>query len=101
MRADAPDPYGYLGRFQPPRCCCLSRACFSGRIGAYPHAILGAFVPLITAVGMAFNRHGPEYDESLEVTRSTPVSPRLILLSRVALAFVFDFHARPDDDARS
>ncbi len=60
------------------------------RIGAYPHAILGAFVPLITAVGMAFI-YGPEYDESLEVTRSTPVSPRLILLSRVALVFVFNF----------
>lgn len=68
--------------------------CFIGmvfwHIGAYPHSILGAFVPLITAVGMAFI-YGPEYDESLEVTLSTPISPRVILLSRAALVFAYNF----------
>jgi Putative zinc-finger len=59
-------------------------------IGAYPHSILGAFVPLITAVGIAFI-YGPEYDESLEITLSTPVSPRLVLVSRVALVFAYNF----------
>ena len=68
--------------------------CFIGmvfwHIGTYPHSILGAFVPLITAVGMAFI-YGTEYDASLEVTLSTPVSPRVVLLSRVVLVFAYNF----------
>ncbi len=68
--------------------------CFTGmvfwHIGTYPRSILGAFVPLTTAVGMAFI-YGPEYDESLEVTLSTPISPRVVLLSRVALVFTYNF----------
>lgn len=68
--------------------------CFTGmlfwHIGTYPRSILGAFVPLTTAIGMAFI-YGPEYDESLEVTLSTPVSPRAVLLSRAALVFAYNF----------
>jgi hypothetical protein len=68
--------------------------CFLGmalwRVGAYPHSILGAFVPLITAVGVAF-LYGPEHDAGLEVALSTPASPRVILLSRLALVFGYNF----------
>jgi putative zinc finger protein len=68
--------------------------CFTGmlfwRMGSYPHSILGAFVPLITAVGVSFI-YGPESDDSLEVTLATPVSPRAVLLSRMALVFSFNF----------
>jgi hypothetical protein len=68
--------------------------CFLGmalwRVGSYPHSILGAFVPLITAVGVAF-LYGPEHDAGLEVALSTPASPRVILLSRLALVFGYNF----------
>jgi len=68
--------------------------CFFGmaiwRVGAYPHSILGAFVPLITAVGVAF-LYGPEHDVGLEIALSTPASPRAILLSRLALVFGYNF----------
>ncbi|HET8905970.1 MAG TPA: zf-HC2 domain-containing protein [Ktedonobacterales bacterium] len=85
-------------RLLPPGIWVVSAAalllCFTSmffwRIDTYPHSILGAFVPLTTAVSMAFI-YGPEYDDSLEVTLSTPISPRLVLLSRVVLVFAFNF----------
>lgn len=68
--------------------------CFLGmglwRAGTYPPSTLGAFVPLITAVGVAF-LYGPEHDAGLEVALATPASPRAILVSRLALVFGYNF----------
>jgi hypothetical protein len=45
--------------------------------------------PLVTAVGIAFI-YGPDVDPILEIQLATPVSPRLILLARLAAIFGFD-----------
>lgn len=45
--------------------------------------------PLVAAVGAAF-LFGPEAHNSLEVELAAPVSPRLVLLARLTLLFVFD-----------
>lgn len=45
--------------------------------------------PLVAAVGIAFI-YGPEVDPPLEIQLATAVSPRLILLARLALVFGFD-----------
>ncbi len=45
--------------------------------------------PLVAAVGIVF-LYGPTADPALEIELATPVSPRLIILVRVLLVFVFD-----------
>jgi hypothetical protein len=56
---------------------------------ATPSALLGLVVPLVTAVGVALI-YGPEQDPGLELTLSTPTSPRLVLLCRLALVFGYN-----------
>lgn len=45
--------------------------------------------PLVAAMGIAFI-YGPDVDPPLEIQLATAVSPRLILLARLALVFGFD-----------
>jgi hypothetical protein len=45
--------------------------------------------PLVAALGIAF-LYGPVADPSLEIELATPVSPRLIVLVRLLLVFLFD-----------
>ncbi len=45
--------------------------------------------PLMAALGIAF-LYGPAADPSLEIELATPVSPRLIVLVRLLLVFLFD-----------
>lgn len=45
--------------------------------------------PIVTAMGVAF-LYGDEIDPALEIQSATPISPRLILLARLALLFSFD-----------
>jgi hypothetical protein len=45
--------------------------------------------PLIAALGIAFI-YGPDVDPPLEILLATPVSPRLVLLARLALVFGFN-----------
>jgi hypothetical protein len=45
--------------------------------------------PIVAAIGVAFV-YGPLADPSLEIELATPVSPRAILLARLALLFGFD-----------
>jgi len=45
--------------------------------------------PLMAALGIAF-LYGPAADPSLEIELATPVSPRLIVLMRLLLVFLFD-----------
>lgn len=50
---------------------------------------LAIFAPMVAALGVAFV-YGPENDPSLEVTLSTPTSPRLVLLARLTLVYAYD-----------
>ncbi len=50
---------------------------------------LAVFIPLIAAAGAAFV-YGREADPALELALAAPVSPRALLLSRVALVLGFD-----------
>ncbi|MDX2162160.1 MAG: hypothetical protein SF162_12615 [bacterium] len=50
---------------------------------------LAIIAPVVTAVGVAF-LYGEEVDPALELQRAAPVSPRLVLLARLALLFGFD-----------
>ncbi len=50
---------------------------------------LSLSLPLIAAAGAAFV-YGREADPALEITLAAPTSPRVILLSRVALVFGYD-----------
>jgi hypothetical protein len=52
-------------------------------------SLFGLVLPLVTAVGVAFI-YGPENDAGLEITLATPVSPRAVLLSRLALVFGYN-----------
>lgn len=54
--------------------------------GALPLALIA---PIVAAVGVAFI-YGPFVDPSIEIELATPVSPRLVLLARLALVFGFD-----------
>lgn len=45
--------------------------------------------PLVAAIGVAFI-YGPFVDPALEIELATPVSPRLVLMARLALVFGFD-----------
>jgi hypothetical protein len=51
--------------------------------------VLGMFLPIIAAGGMAF-LYGAPADHSLEVALATPTSARLVLLSRVVLLLGYD-----------
>ena len=54
-------------------------------------AIVQSFLaPVAMAFSLAFI-YGPETDEGLEITLSTPVSPRRILLSRLLLVLGYNF----------
>ena len=53
-------------------------------------SLFGLVVPLVTAVGVAFI-YGPENDAGLEIALATPMSPRAVLLSRLALVFGYNF----------
>ncbi len=50
---------------------------------------LALFAPIVAALGVAFI-YGPENDPSLEITLSTPTSPRLVLLARLTLVYGYD-----------
>lgn len=50
---------------------------------------LAIFAPIVAALGVAFV-YGPENDPSLEVTLSTPTSPRIVLLARLTLVYGYD-----------
>jgi hypothetical protein len=52
-------------------------------------ASLEIIAPLVTAIGIAFI-YGPDVDPMMEIQLATPVSPRLILLARLAAIFSFD-----------
>jgi hypothetical protein len=54
-----------------------------------PGVVLGLFVPAIAGIGAAFI-YGPESDPSLELALATPTSPRLVLVSRLALVLGYD-----------
>ena len=54
-----------------------------------PGAALGVVAPLVAAIGVAFI-YGPEVDPGLELALATPTSPRLVLLSRLALVLGYD-----------
>ncbi|GAA2871603.1 hypothetical protein GCM10010517_31900 [Streptosporangium fragile] len=45
--------------------------------------------PLIAAAGVA-GTHGPERDGAFEIVATTPTSPRVVLLARMALVFGYD-----------
>lgn len=45
--------------------------------------------PIVAAIGVAF-LYGHEADPAFEIELATPVSPRLVLLARLALVFAFD-----------
>jgi hypothetical protein len=50
---------------------------------------LALIAPLVAALGIAF-LYGPTADPSLEIELATPVSPRLVVLVRLLLVFLFD-----------
>lgn len=50
---------------------------------------LTLIAPLVAALGIAF-LYGPAADPSLEIELATPVSPRLVVLVRLLLVFLFD-----------
>jgi hypothetical protein len=50
---------------------------------------LAFFIPVIAAVSVAFI-YGPENDPSLEVALATPIRPRLVLLARLTLVYLYD-----------
>jgi hypothetical protein len=56
---------------------------------AVARSLLSLVVPLVTAIGVAL-LYGPEQDPGLEVTLSTPTSPRLVLICRLALIFGYN-----------
>jgi hypothetical protein len=45
--------------------------------------------PLVAALGIAF-LYGPGAEPALEIERATPISPRLVVLTRLLLVFAFD-----------
>ena len=51
--------------------------------------ILALAAPLMAAISVAFV-YGPENDPTLEITLSTPVSPRAVLMARLTLVFGYD-----------
>jgi hypothetical protein len=53
------------------------------------HVPLAVFAPVAAAIGIAY-LYGPEVDPPLEIALATAVSPRLVLLARLALVFGFD-----------
>jgi hypothetical protein len=50
---------------------------------------LALIAPLVAALGIAF-LYGPAAEPSVEIELATPVSPRLIVLVRLLLVFLFD-----------
>ncbi|NTU65432.1 MAG: hypothetical protein HGB05_19035 [Chloroflexi bacterium] len=50
---------------------------------------LALIAPLVAALGITF-LYGPAADPSLEIELATPISPRLIVLVRLLLVFLFD-----------
>ncbi|MBF6592628.1 MAG: hypothetical protein IVW57_19130, partial [Ktedonobacterales bacterium] len=54
-----------------------------------PGVILSLFAPVIAGVSTAFI-YGPESDPSLELALATPTSPRMVLVSRLALVLGYD-----------
>lgn len=61
----------------------------SGAVKAGPSLVLQLVAPGVAAWGVSLI-YGPEIDPSLELARSTPTSPRLVLLARLALVFGYD-----------
>jgi hypothetical protein len=54
-------------------------------------AIIQSFLtPVVAALSLAF-LYSPETDAGLEIALSTPVSPRVILLSRLLVALCYNF----------
>jgi hypothetical protein len=53
-------------------------------------APIAIFAPLVAAVGVAF-LYDTEVEQMLEIENSTPVSSRMLLLTRLTLVFGFDF----------
>jgi Putative zinc-finger len=54
-------------------------------------AIIQSFLtPVVAALSLAF-LYGPETDAGLEIALSTPISPRVILLSRLLVALCYNF----------
>jgi hypothetical protein len=51
--------------------------------------ILSLLSPVVAAAGIA-GVYGPQRDPAFEVVAATPTSPRLILLTRIALVFGYD-----------
>ncbi len=51
--------------------------------------VLAVVAPVVAAIGIAFV-YGPENDPSLEIALATPTSPRLVLLGRLTLVYVYD-----------
>lgn len=54
-----------------------------------PGMVLSLFAPLIAGIGIVFI-YGPESDPGLEIALTTPTSPRLVLLGRLALVLGYD-----------
>jgi hypothetical protein len=52
--------------------------------------LLSLIIPLVTALGTAF-LCGQENDPALEVTLATPISPRLVMATRIGLVFLYNF----------
>lgn len=51
--------------------------------------VLALVAPVVAAAGVA-GVYGPRRDPAFEVVAATPTSPRLILLTRIALVFAYD-----------
>lgn len=51
--------------------------------------VLGIFAPLVAAIGAAYV-YGPQSDAGLELALATPTSPRVVLLTRLALVVGYD-----------
>jgi hypothetical protein len=51
--------------------------------------VLALVAPVVAAVGVA-GVYGPQRDPAFELVAATPTSPRLILLTRIALVFGYD-----------
>jgi hypothetical protein len=56
---------------------------------AHAALILGIFAPLVAAIGAAYV-YGPQSDAGLELVLATPTSPRLVLLTRLAIVVGYD-----------
>jgi hypothetical protein len=61
----------------------------SGSADVAAASLVQLVLPLVAAAGVAFT-YGPEHDPGLEVALATPTSPRLVLLSRLALVFGYN-----------